>query len=58
MRSIKFLSLLDGWYLICLHHATSTSSTLKSIWMLSVLVGHEDAGWMAQHELVTNENNT
>ena len=50
MRSIKFLSLLDGWYLICLHHATLlTSSSLKSIGCLLVLVGHEDAGWMAEH---------
>jgi len=49
MRSIKFLSLLDGWYLICLHHASLTSSALKSFGCLLVLVGHEDAGWMAEY---------
>jgi len=49
MCCIKFLSLLDGWYLICLRHPTLTSGTLKSIGCLLVLVEHEDAGWMAEH---------
>jgi hypothetical protein len=49
MHCIKFLSLLDGLYLMCLRHATLTSSTLKSIGCLLVLVEHEDAGWMAEH---------
>jgi hypothetical protein len=52
------LSLVDRRYLICLHRATSTSSTLKVFRFMPMLVGHEHAGWMAKHELVTNENNT